>query len=60
MNAITIETINFDTVIGFLTTFKELPKKAENIGYVVENDTLQTYAIYKVFKTNKTYLIKTL
>jgi hypothetical protein len=59
---ITIETINFDKVSGFLTTFRELPKKALSTSYIVENNTFQTYAVYMYYskKGNKTYLIKTL
>ena len=57
-----IETINLDILEGFLTTYKELPKKAVLTKYVIENETLNTYAVYTYYckKGSKTYLIKTL
>ncbi len=60
MNAITIETINFDKVTGFYVTLDNLPKTAVNVSYIVENETLQMWGVYKIFKTNKTYLRKTI
>ena len=59
----TFEFIDFqgEKFLGFLTTFKNIPKKAKLIKYTYD-ESFNTYGIYASFFKNKTkyYLIKTI
>ena len=58
-----IEIITFDgeKILGFLSSFNNLPKKAKLVKYTYD-ESFNTYGVYASFFKNKTkyYLIKTI